>query len=226
MPSASSNPLTKKAGPAPVWVWLVVALVGYYVYTHYISGSAATSSQSPAASVGTGTNSGDTTSAPASGQGAAVDNVSADLLSQMTNGLVGVNTNLVSALENANNNIVGLGSEALQQNGQLEQAIIQSYVPQQQVAPVINMTVDSSGNVIHSTPAPQAAGTTVSASGYVSPTVTPTATPIVTPTATPGPGTSAIGSPAPGGGVYGGIKWVPGAFTASYAGETTSKRAE
>jgi len=211
VPSASSNPLTKKAGPAPVWVWLVVALVGYYVYTHYISGSAATSSQSPAASVGTGTNSGDTTSAPASGQGAAVDNVSADLLSQMTNGLVGVNTNLVSALENANNNIVGLGSEALQQNGQLEQAIIQSYVPQQQVAPVINMTVDSSGNVIHSTPTP---------------TATPTATPIVTPTATPGPGTSAIGSPAPGGGVYGGIKWVPGAFTASYAGETTSKRAE
>lgn len=32
--------LTRKAGPAPVWVWAVVAIVGYYVYANFRGGSA------------------------------------------------------------------------------------------------------------------------------------------------------------------------------------------
>ena len=118
--------LAKKAGPLPVWGWAVAALVVYFLYKRFASSSSSAVASSPA-SVGTGT----TTvpldtggGAPASGQGSPMDNLSADLLSQFAGNLTTVNSNLVTGLLGSQSAIEGLGSEALAQNGALEQAII------------------------------------------------------------------------------------------------------
>lgn len=126
----------RKLGPAPVWVWAVSALVLWFLYRRFFAGGTAASQSSPT-SIGTGTYDAGTVAtgggAPASGGGSAADNLNADLIGQLTGSLVGVNSNLTTALMNSTNAVEGLGSQALAQSGYLQQAIIQSYVPQQQV---------------------------------------------------------------------------------------------
>lgn len=118
--------IAKKVGPLPAWGWAVAAVVVYFLYKRFASSSSAAVASSPA-SVGTGTTTVPLDSgggAPASGQGSSMDNLTAGLLSSLAGDLVYVNSNLVTGLLGAQSSIEGLGTAALQQQGMLEQAII------------------------------------------------------------------------------------------------------
>lgn len=86
------NPLTRKAGPLPVWAWAALALVAGYVYLH----------RAPAASGGTQLPytpaSGSGAQQPASGQGTPADNGNSDLLNALGNNLASQDA-LLAALQ-------------------------------------------------------------------------------------------------------------------------------
>lgn len=88
-----TNPLTRKAGPLPVWVWAALVLVAGYVYLH----------RAPAAQGGaqlpyTPASTGSTAQSPASGQGSPVDNGNSDLLDALGNNLASSDA-LLAALQ-------------------------------------------------------------------------------------------------------------------------------
>jgi hypothetical protein len=66
--------VTRKVGPAPVWVWLIVAVVGYYVYKNHVPAAAAAASPNVQAS---GTTQGD------AGLGNASGGLTADLIAAL-----------------------------------------------------------------------------------------------------------------------------------------------
>lgn len=134
MPAASAKSIVmRKVGPAPVWVWVVSALVVWFLYRRFFAGGTSASQGSPS-SIGTGTYDAGAVptggGAAASGGGSAADNLSADLIAQLSGNLVGVNSNLTTALMNSTNAVEGLGSQALTQLGWQSQAIISAYTPQ------------------------------------------------------------------------------------------------
>lgn len=133
---ARGNVLTRKLGPAPVYVW-VIAAAGLYLGYRYLrgtgtAGGATSSAPSDSSGIpqtvnGTG---GTSDSGSAGGGGAsAADSLSADLLSTLLGDSAALSGQLADALTGATSTIAGLGSEALTQNGLLEQAIISSYTP-------------------------------------------------------------------------------------------------
>lgn len=124
-----ADALKRKVGPLPVWAWAVLgAVVVFYVFRHFKTGgasTAATSTQPTANTSTTGTGSaGGTSSPPASGQGSAIDQSTASLLGQMSGNLAYVNSNLVQGLLGSVSAIEGLGTTALQQEGQIATAVI------------------------------------------------------------------------------------------------------
>lgn len=133
--------LTHKLGPAPLWAWAVIAIVGYVLWSKFRSGSSGSNAQATApASIGSGTST--TGSAPdtsaTSGQGSSIDNLDAGLLATLlqqdanvfglANTAVGslttVNSNLVTGLLNSQNVIEGFGTTALNNSTLIEQQIL------------------------------------------------------------------------------------------------------
>lgn len=56
-PQGASQSLTRKIGPLPAWAWFVLlAVVGYYVYKHYFSSSAASTTGTAAGTATTTAN--------------------------------------------------------------------------------------------------------------------------------------------------------------------------
>lgn len=128
MPAAkkSGNPLSKKIGPAPVWLWIILTVVFWYIYKHFTTTTSANAATMGPGGVNTGTSSAGlgSTSAPASGQGSSADNLNADLLGLLGSfgqNLVDVNTNLANALMSAQSAIAGMGQTALEQEGAIAQ---------------------------------------------------------------------------------------------------------
>jgi hypothetical protein len=118
--------ISKRIGPLPAWAWAVSAIVVYFLYKRFAAGGTSAAATSPA-SVATSTQPFQVStggSAPASGQGSAVDNVTASLLAAFGQNLVDVNSNLVTGLLGSQSTIEGLGTEALRQSGAAEQAIL------------------------------------------------------------------------------------------------------
>ncbi len=81
--------LTRKVGPAPLWAWVIAAVVGYVIYRNYSGGPSTPTDTTNAlgapragATGGLPAN-GDTGSAGGSGGGGIADNMSADLLSAL-----------------------------------------------------------------------------------------------------------------------------------------------
>lgn len=139
------NVLTRKIGPAPVYVWALAAVAGYLLYRHFAGAAASPSAVAVAPSTGdtsgatgaAGTGgSGDSGAGIGGGGASPVDSLSADLISQLAGGLTGITGDLTGALINQQDVIAGFGAAALQSNYQLEQAIIASYTPQQTPATI------------------------------------------------------------------------------------------
>jgi hypothetical protein len=123
MASKVESTLKRKIGPAPAWVWVVSAVVLYYLYRHFKGSSAATGASSVTPVTSNAQGQPVSSGGGASGGGSPVDQASADQLS------AGINSDLTAALINSQNGILGLGAQALGYNGQLEQSIIDSYFP-------------------------------------------------------------------------------------------------
>lgn len=98
-----TNPLTRKAGPLPVWAWAALALVAGYVYLH----------RAPAAQGGAQLPytpaSGSGAQQPASGQGTPADNGNSDLLDALGNNLASQNA-LLAALQSGGQGGTGAGT--------------------------------------------------------------------------------------------------------------------
>lgn len=91
------NVLTRKAGPFPAWLWAVLVIVAYLLFSRLTAG-AATSTESTAVPVSSDTSGADSgAQQPAGGAGSPADNFNADLIGE----LYGTNAATIDTLTNA-----------------------------------------------------------------------------------------------------------------------------
>lgn len=74
------KPLTRKAGPLPVWAWALAVVAAYLAYRHLHAGSTVDHGQTPVVPNVTGSSA---AQQPSAGMGTAADNSSNDLLSAL-----------------------------------------------------------------------------------------------------------------------------------------------
>lgn len=176
----ATNVLTRKLGPAPVYVWIIAAAGLYLGYRYLAGGSTTASSGSSPASTGdtsgipqTTSGGGGSADTGASGGGGATaaDSLSADLLSTLIGNNGALAGQLADALTGASSVIAGLGSEALSNNGLLEQAIIASYTPAAGGAPSFATTSAAPAATQQAAPVgqPVAQGRATSTAVYTAP---------------------------------------------------------
>lgn len=167
--------VTRKAGPLPVYAWALLAIGGYLVLRKLGGGGSNPAAPAQPAtqplSSGAGATGGDGGAAAAAdayrSQQGVIDDLTAGILGSQQASEV-INSNLVSGLMSTTNAITGLGAEALGLNGQLEQAIIGSYVP---TAPAYSGGTASAG-AVYAEPAATAAPSSAVSSNAVASTST------------------------------------------------------
>jgi len=154
--AGAGNPLTRKLGPAPVYVWVAVAAVTFLLYRHFATGSGAGGGLLGGSGLtGTTSNPSGSTDTGASGGGGAtaIDSLPADLIAQLFGTSAALNSQLVDALVNTNAQSAGLAQSA-------ESALFASYTPQSPQPTVV--TAPSAAAPVAAAPAPLATSSVAS----------------------------------------------------------------
>lgn len=163
-PASGGNPLTRKLGPAPVYVWVAAAAAAYLGY-RYLTGGGSAGGGAGVGTSGLGvpstSNGGGATDSGSSGGGGAspADAFSADMLANLLGDNATLEATLADALVGASSAIAGLGGEALSQLGQLQGSIIGSYTPRDPIvvqvpSPVTVVPAQSPSSGIATVPTP------------------------------------------------------------------------